>query len=160
MKKNLILTLLSILVAFATPQKMIAQNIKIVTGHPDLKIEVLRCAASGPNVVLDLMVTNTGYEDVKDFKVHGSGYATKFYDNLGNIYENGHSIEVKIANKEYTVEYHLIKLVAGLPTRLSYIVHNVSPRATSFALIEPDIWSPDWSINKETVKIRYVPITR
>ena len=160
MKKSLVIALLTIIVTFAASQKMNAQNIKVITGHPDFKIEVLRCAASGPNVVLDLMVTNIGYEDVKEFKVHGSNYATKFYDNLGNIYERDQSVEVKIANKDYTVSDCTIKLVAGLPTRLSYIVHNVSPRATSFVLIEPDIWVPDWSINLETVKIRFVPIAR
>jgi len=158
MKQKTLLLLFAMITVFAVPQKSLAQTTKIITGHPDFKLEIVRCAASGTNVVLDMIVTNTGYEDVRQFKVHGSNYATKFYDNLGNIYED--NIEVKIANKEFTHDAHEIRLVAGLPTRFSIIVKNVSSRATSFALVEPDIWVPDWGINLETVKIRNIPITR
>lgn len=131
---------------------------RIVTGHPDFKIEIKRCAASGTNVVLDLVVTNVGANDVKEFKVHGSGYATKFYDNLGNIYEK--DIYVKIANKEYTSSIHEIRLVSGLATNFSILVKDVDQRATSFALVEPDIYSTDWGITNQTVKLRNIPITR
>ena len=131
---------------------------RVVTGHPDFKIEFNRCVASGTNVVLDLVVTNTGATDVKQFKVHGSEYQTKLYDNLGNIYEK--EVYVKIANKEYTTWGHDIRLVSSLPTSFSILIKDVDPRATSFALVEPDVRSSDWGITYETVKLRNIPITR
>lgn len=131
---------------------------RIVTGHPDFKIEIKRCAASGTNVVLDLVVTNVGGSDVKQFRVHGGTYSTKLYDNLGNIYER--DIYVKIANKEYTDYQYEIRLVSGLATNFSILVKDVDQRATSFVLVEPDIYSTDWGITKETVKLRNIPITR
>lgn len=132
--------------------------IKIVTGHPDFKLKVTRCAASGKTVVLDMVVTNMGDSDVDQFKVHGSGYATKVYDDQGNIYDS--DINVKIANKQYTTGAHLIKLVAGVPTKYSLMIGNVSPQAEMLVLVEPDIWVPTWKTELNTVKIRNVPITR
>ena len=141
-------------------QSVSAQDkpIKIVTGHPDFNLKITRCVASGKNVVLDMVVTNLGENDVEQFKVHGSGYATKVYDDQGNIYDT--DINVKIANKQYTTGAIEIKLVSGVPTKYSLMIGNVSPRAESLVLIEPDIWVPAWKTEYTTVKIRNVPITR
>ena len=48
-------------------QNVSAQDapLKIVTNHPDFKIKVKRCAASGKTVVLDLILNNEGTNDVK-----------------------------------------------------------------------------------------------
>ena len=108
--------------------------IKIVTGHPDFKLKVTRCVASGKTVVVDMVVTNLGDNDVERFKVHGSGYATKAYDDQGNIYDS--DINVKIANKPYTTGAHEIKLVSGVPTKYSIMISNVSLQAESLVLIE------------------------
>jgi len=159
MKK--VLFLLMAMIAFGFQSVNAQESIKIVTGHPDLKIKVTRCAASGKTVVLDLTVTNVGDSDIPDFKVHGSGYATKIYDDQGNIYEGyDKPIKVKIANREYTTESQEIKLVAGVPFKLSYLISEVSPQAETLVLVEPDIYCPSWSINKDIVKLRNIPIAR
>ena len=156
MKKVLFLLMTMIVFGF---QRINAQDaIKIVTGHPDLKIKVTRCVASGKNVVLDMTVTNMGDTDAPEFGVHGSNWATKIYDDQGNIYEK--DIKVKIANKDYTTDRYFIKLVAGVPFKFSIMVSEVSPQAESFVLVEPDIYCEFWSINKDTVKLRNIPISR
>ena len=155
--KKIIMILMAIF-AFGLQKTYAQDGIKIVTGHPDFKLKVTRCAASGKNVVLDMVVTNLSDNDIERFKVHGSEFATKVYDDQGNIYEE--DINVKIANKQYTTDAYEIKLVAGVPTKYSLMIANVSPQAETLVLVEPDIWVPEWKIDLNTVKIRNVPITR
>jgi hypothetical protein len=50
--------------------------LKIVTNHPDFKINVKRCAASGKTVIIDLILTNEGATDVE--KIEGYGGCYKF----------------------------------------------------------------------------------
>ncbi len=134
------------------------EGVKIVTGHPDFKMVAKRCVASGEDVFIEFIVTNIGESDVKQFKVHGSSYSTKVYDDQGNVYKK--DIQVSIAGLEYTFNDQEVKLVVGVPTKFTMIVKNVPTRVASFALIEPDIFSTDWNINRETVKVRNVPIYR
>lgn len=157
MKK--ILLIMMAMFAFGL-QNVNAQDkpIKIVTGHPDFSLKITRCVASGKNVVLDMVVTNLSDNDVECFKVHGSSYATKVYDDQGNIYDS--DIDVKIANKQYTTGTIEIKLVAGIPTKYSLMIANVSQKAQYLVLVEPDIYVPAWKTVNSTVKIRNVPITR
>ena len=156
MKK--ILLILMAMFAFGIQNVSAQDGIKIVTGHPDFKLKVTRCAASGKTVVLDMLVTNVGDSDIEQFKVHGSGYETKVYDDQGNIYDS--NVSVKIANKQYTTGAIEIKLVAGVPTKYSLMIENVSPQAETLVLVEPDIWIPAWKTTYKTVKIRNIPITR
>ena len=158
MKK--ILLFLAAMFAFGFQSVNAQDAIKIVTGHPDFKMKVSRCEASGKNVVLDLTVTNVGDTDIPQFQVSGGSHFTKFYDDQGNIYEGGRFIKVKIANKEYTNEFQEIKLVSGVTYKLSYIITDVSPQAETFALVEPFVKCASWSITKDTVKLRNIPITR
>lgn len=187
MKQNMYLAIVVILVALVIPQQTNAQfikqlgrvvsevgkaiietpsnntalnmeGVKIVTGHPDFKMVVKRCVASGENVLIDFVVTNIGESDVKEFIVRGSSDETKLYDNMGNVYNRG--IQVSIGGLDFTNYSREVKLVAGVPTKFSMMVKNVPKKVTSFALIEPDICSADWNINKESVKVRNVPIYR
>ena len=66
MKK--ILLILVAMFAFGI-QNVSAQDapLKIVTNHPDFNIKVKRCAASGKTLVIDLIATNTGSEDINEF---------------------------------------------------------------------------------------------
>ena len=156
--KKILFTLMAI---FALGlQNVNAQDrpIKIVTGHPDFNLKITRCVASGKTVVLDMVVTNLGENDIDLFKVHGSNYATKVYDDQGNIYDS--NINDKIANKQYTTGSIEIKLVAGVPTKYSLMIENVSPQAETLVLVEPDIWIPAWKTVNSTVKLRNIPITR
>lgn len=136
-----------------------ADGMTIVSGHPDLKIEVQRCVTSGSNLFLDLVLTNTNSNDVSSFLIHGSAiYTTKFYDNLGNIYDD--EIYVKVANKDYTLYDYTFKLVSGLPTSVSILVKGFSTRATSLALVEPYCESREIGIEPTSIKLRNIPITR
>lgn len=157
MKK--ILLILMAIFAFGIQNLSAQDGIKIVTGHPDFKLKVTRCAASGKTVVLDMVVTNLSDSDIEQFKVHGSrGYSTTAYDDQGNIYDT--DVSVKIANKQYTPYAIEIKLVAGVPTKYSLMIENVSPQAETLVLVEPDIYVPAWKITNKTVKLRNIPITR
>ena len=87
MKK--VLFLLMVMIAFGF-QSVHAQDtpIKIVTGHPDLKVKVKRCAASGKTIILDLVFSNEGARDVESFALLGSPAWNRgeAYDDEGNIY--------------------------------------------------------------------------
>jgi len=134
-------------------------GVKIVTGHPDFKISVNRCEAADKTVVLELIVLNKGENDIERFQVCGGRYDTKIYDDQGNVYE-GETVSVKLANKEYTDWNTDIKLVAGVPTKLTYMIKGVSLKASSIVLADLNINVKDWSIGKGTVKLRNIPITR
>lgn len=91
MKK--ILLILMAVFAFGI-QNVSAQDapLKIVTNHPDFKIKVKRCAASGKTVVIDLILSNVGATDVENIEgfggiYYGSPRGTEAYDDEGNIYQ-------------------------------------------------------------------------
>ena len=92
MKK--ILLILMAMFAFGI-QNVCAQDapLKIVTNHPDFKIKIKRCAASGKTVVLDLILMNEGVNDVEGVMAFGgqgrwTWSCAEAYDDEGNIYQN------------------------------------------------------------------------
>ena len=94
MKK--ILLIMMAMFAFGIQNVCAQDAIKIVTNHPDFKIKVKRCAASGKTVYIDLILNNTGYNDVEGLAAWGSGgNASEAYDDEGNIYRDN-SIKVKV----------------------------------------------------------------
>lgn len=132
---------------------------KIVTGYPDFKINIKRCEAADKTVLIELTLLNNTDTDVEEFSFYGGCSGTKLYDDQGNIYED-RSVLVKMANKEYGCYSDYIKLVAGLPTKMSIMVYNVPLSVKSFALLDLNIFVRPWNINKGTVKLRNIPITR
>ena len=133
-------------------------GVKIVTGHPDFKITVNRCVANDKTVLLELTVINATENDEEIYAP--AGYRdVKFYDDLGNIYEGG-GIKVKLANREYTNYGDGIKFLANLPVKLSYMINDVSLKATSIALADLLISVKGLNVSGDKVKLRNIPIQR
>ena len=158
MKK--IIMILMAMFAFGL-QNVSAQDapLKIVTNHPDFKIKVKRCAASGKTVVLDLILNNEGTNDVKIDGV--STYYSEAYDNEGNIYQDA-NLRVKVANREeYKSNSGRFMIPTGVPMRLSIQINNVSTSAESIARFSLCIDCSAWGLNSQKlVKFSNIPITR
>lgn len=145
---------------------MYAQDaIKIVTNHPDFKIKVKRCAASGKTVVLDLTLSNVGANDIEGITAYGNGRWTwsyaEAYDDEGNIYGR-ENIKVKVANKpDYRGESGEFNIPVGVPIRLSIQINNVAPTAESLARFKIVFTCTAWGLNGDKpVKISNIPISR
>ena len=131
-----------------------------MTNHPDFKIKVKRCAASGKTVVLDLILNNEGTNDVKIDMVVVDAWS-EAYDNEGNIYQ-GNDLKVKVANKpDYNGRYYDFMIPTGVPMRLSIQINNVSTSAESIARFSLCIDCSAWGLNSQKlVKFSNIPITR
>ena len=146
-------------------QNISAQDapMKIVTNHPDFNIKVKRCAASGKTVILDLILTNEGTNDVENVWVYG-GWSnhSEAYDDQGNIYQND-AIAVKVANrKEYSCgDTGRFNIPTGVPMRLSVRIDGVPTAAESIARFKLFVNCSAWNLNDEKpVLFRNIPITR
>ena len=163
MKKTLLL--LVALLTFTAQQASAQENpLKIVTQHPDLRVKVKRCAASDKTVILDLVVTNTGDQDVTNVTFAASGgIYCEAYDDEGNRYSQG-TFKVKVANgASYEDYYDNYRMVAGVPIKVSYRIEGVSTTAEYLAFVELGINSEALGIGASTnkwVTIRNIPIAR
>lgn len=169
MKK--ILLILMAMFAFGI-QNVSAQDaaLKIVTNHPDLSFKVKRCAASGKTLVIDLIATNTGSDDINDFCVFPRYCAA--YDDEGNVYDGNTYIGAKVANQQkYTFQYNAFadrtittKLLPGIPCKVTIMVKDFSLEATSIGLLQVGVKCPQLNLDgyreEQRVKIRNIPVTR
>ena len=147
--------------------------LKIVTNHPDFNIKVKRCAASGKTVIIDLIFTNEGANDVSGVSVNGGNgrnYTqwgpSEAYDDEGNIYRN---ISVRVANyQNYTFdETPTIKIPVGVPMKCSVKIEGVDVSAQAIARMELFVNCKEWAIGHlgsdataKPVKFSNIPITR
>ena len=165
MKK--ILLILMAMFAFGI-QNVSAQDapIKIVTGHPDFKIQIKRCAASGNTVIIDMIFKNEGTTDSGNMKIYVDSFGFPYdqwnltaYDDEGNLYKKG--ARVKFANNQYRAMIDGgMELVSGVPMKVSIKIPNVEETATSFPKITFLVKNDFWGIGEKPVEIRNLPITR
>ena len=135
-------------------------GIRIVTGHPDLKLQVTRCEASGKTVVMDMFIMNTGATDVEDVCLYGD-----YYDNVSQIMDkegNTYRPVFKLANMQrYENVLGRFSLVSGVKRKVSMRIDNVPESAESFARILIACTSNFYGLtNGHTIQIRNVPISR
>lgn len=144
-------------------QNISAQDapLKIVTNHPDFKIKINRCAASGKTVIIDLILTNEGTNDVEGLYVGGGANGSEAYDNEGNIY-NGSTLKVKVANRpSYDHSMGNFNIPTGVPMKLSISIDGVPQSAESIARLKLRIDCKAWGLNSQKpVRISNIPITR
>ena len=136
--------------------------LKIVTNHPDFKIKVKRCAASGKTVVVDLILNNTGVNDIENLTVCGGRSLSEAYDDEGNIYQ-GDNLKVKVANRpDYKVyETDKFNIPTGVPIRLSISIEGVPQSAESIARLKIIFNCSAWGLGSDKpVKISNIPISR
>ena len=161
MKKFLLI--LTAMFAFAIQSLQAQAPLKIVTNHPDFKINIKRCAASGKTVIIDLILTNEGATDVE--KIIGYGgrmYHTEAYDSDGNIYQQN-NVKVRVANRsEYNGEWSgEFMIPVGVPMRYSICIENVPVSAESIARLNLHFECPKWGLGEnKLVKISNIPISR
>lgn len=165
MKK--ILLILVTVFAFGI-QNVSAQDapLKIVTNHPDFKIKIKRCAASGKTVVLDLILNNEGVNDVNGVMAFGgqgrwTWSCAEAYDDEGNIYQN-ENIKIKVANRpNYSGETGEFNIPTGVPIKLSLQFNYFSTSAESIARLKLVFLCDPWGLNGDKpVKFSNIPISR
>ena len=135
---------------------------KIVTNHPDFKINVKRCAASGKTVIIDLILTNEGATDVEAIIGYGGLSGSEAYDNDGNIYQ-GEAIGVRVANRPDYSPYdsRLFKIPVDVPMKYSICIENVTTSTESIARLSLRFECQRWGLNRDKmVKISNIPISR
>lgn len=164
MKK--ILLILMAMLAFGI-QNVSAQDapLKIVTNHPDFKVKVKRCAASGKTVVLDLVLNNDGVNDVENVISFGGAifgdYKSEAYDDEGNIYK-GDDVKIKVANsQDYSKNTGKFNILSGVPMRISIRIDGVSQSAESIARLKLMFECKTWGLDYHNpVIFSNIPISR
>lgn len=141
-----------------------AQNlpVKVVTNHPDFKIKVTRCEASGSTVVIDMLFTNQGSKDVEDVQVlcWAMGYPQSVaYDNEGNIYKE---MSAKVSGEgDSNGNTPWFSILQDVPMKVSVTIEKVSETAERIVKLSLDVECETWGINSDKpVIIRNIPITR
>ena len=163
MKKILFLLMTMISFGFQSVRSQDAP-LKIVTGHPDFKIQVKRCVASDKTVIIDLILKNEGTDDVENVILWACTTMETIitYDNEGNIYGCGANF-VKLANNpEYSNhDSGVFCMLSGIPMQMSLKIEGVSPSAERIARITLPFNCQAWGLNSQKpVKITNIPITR
>lgn len=137
---------------------------RIITNHPDFKIKVLRCEASGSTCVIDMIFENIGSQDV-NITIYG-GYwnnsTSVAYDDEANKYSDQNFL-VAIANHGLTYYYQKIDLPADIPLKARVQIEGVKASARMFRRIDLNIRCDSWGIDGykgKTVKFFNVPISR
>lgn len=141
-----------------------AQAPQIVTGHPDFKVKVTRCEASGKNVVLDMVFTNVSAQDVEKWEIwvrNCCPYKSVVYDSEGNIYD-GDNLSVKISNGDYRHGYDNLKMISDVPMKVSLMITGVPANVESLARVDLQVNVPLFNINgwDAPMKIKNIPIAR
>lgn len=127
---------------------------KLVTNHPDFKIKVRRCEASGKTCVIDLIIENVGSSDVSIYADAGYNGALIAYDDEANEYTNiSHFIGSKGGRKH--------TLMAGVPMKARIQVEGVAESATMFRRLDWKIQCNAWGMNEnKPIKFINLPISR
>lgn len=153
---------ISFLMLFICSVFFISAQTQIVTGHPDFKVKVTRCAASGKTVVLDMVFTNVSETDVENWGIY-TNYFTKttVYDSEGNIYGNGsNSVLIKVSNYDYSYSHTNLKMISDVPMKVSLQIKGVPETVESLARVDLAVYIPLFNIGNTPVKIKNIPISR
>lgn len=128
---------------------------KLVTNHPDFKIKVRRCEASGKTCVIDLIIENVGSSDVDIHVKGGSWHGLIAYDDEANQYE---SIGIAVSDK-WGLGTHT--LPANVPLKARIQVEGVAESATMFRRLDWKIDCRAWGLNEnKPIKFINLPISR
>ena len=162
--RKIILIILAIL-AFGF-QNVSAQDapLKIVTNHPEFKIQIQRCAANGNTVVIDIVLLNKGVNDIEEMILWACTTMESIvtYDNQGNMYKCGANL-VKVSNQKEFSDHDTgpFSLLSGVPMKLGIRIDGVSTSAEQIARISLPFNCNEWGLTSiKPVKISNIPITR
>lgn len=160
MKK--ILLLLMAMFVFAL-KNVSAQDapIKIATGHPDLKVKINRCEASGNLVIIDLTFTNLNERDAEGntgpCTYNGKTYEPVAFDNQGNKF----SIKFKVSNQNDYSVWATVPLLSEIPAKVSLRIEGVPESSEFFSRLNLNFYSKALGLDKTNIiQIKNIPITR
>ena len=101
---------------------------RIITNHPDFKIKIKRCEASGKTCVIDLIIENIGYEDVI-IETRSGSECFIGYDDEMTEYTN---IKISIGNSDWLGYWKKRQLMANIPMKARLQIEGVPAAATMF----------------------------
>jgi hypothetical protein len=126
---------------------------KIVTNHPDFKIKVTRCEASGRTCILDFLMENQGTSDVS---LHVESSSTVGFDDEANEYDCRQQMFLTVSGKDATS----FSLRAGVPIKGQIRFESVPESAQSFRRIDLSMRCDAWGLSyTKPVILKNVPIT-
>ncbi len=111
-----------------------ANQLKIVSPHPDLNIQVKSCEYSKSTVELDLILTNNGAEETVTF--YGTNAGSTAYDNEANQYSKGSSKITSGPTGGKISTTSKIVLPRNVPVKYRVEIDKVDKSATSFKLLK------------------------
>lgn len=136
---------------------------KIVTGHPDFKIKITRCEASGSTAVIDFLLENVGNDDVKISMYGGNEQDSKSvaYDDEGNKY-GGKKFQIAISGSGLTAYSLGETLPPDIPLKARIQIEGVPESATEFKRVDLQLYCNTWNLNRDKKPVRFtnVPIFR
>lgn len=151
--------------ASASTQQSDRGAIKIVTGHPDLKVKVRRCEASGKILIVDLTFTNVGTSDLDEFSVFATRFSnnntqTEAIDDEGNVYKD--MTVSSSGDPEFTDWSKKFSLIPDVPMKVTFRITGVSEAAEAIARFKIGIHCPALGFSKweHYITIRNIPINR
>lgn len=142
-------------------QNVCAQDgIKIVTNHPDFKVKVKRCAASGKIVVIDFVLENIGTKDVAVDNILVYNLISEAYDDEGNIYQDK-NLRIKVANRAYGNATGGFNIPTDVPMKVSLQITDVPISAERIARLSLGVRCDAWGLKYgEPIRISNIPISR
>ena len=126
----------------------------VTTNHPDFNINITRCAVSGRTCVIDLVMENTGSNDV-----HIKFAEIVAYDNEGNEYQD---ISIVVGNDSNKWIDQIDKdLMSGVPVKARLTINGVSESATTIRRINWTTYSNAWNLSfNKPLKFQNISISR
>lgn len=136
-----------------------AQGLKIITGHPDLKIKIKRCEISGSTCVVDMLIENVGSTDVY-IEFFGGSY-TKVYDDEGDVFTKD-NVKISLGNGKLG-DYLSETLHPEVPIKARLQIEGIPESVTMLKRINLAMYSQPWGLNPAKDKfivISNIPISR
>lgn len=135
-----------------------AQGLKIITGHPDLKIKIKRCEVSGSTCVVDMLMENIGSTDVY---IQLFGSQTKVYDDEGDVFTKD-NVKISLGNGKLG-DYLSETLHPEVPIKTRLQIEGIPESVTMLKRINLAMYSQPWGLDPSKDKfiiISNVPISR
>lgn len=139
-------------------------QIKVVSPHKNLIINVMRCEVQGEYCVVDMLFENVGPSDVKAATMSFTQH--KGYDDMGNVYGTAYdnSIYLYVGDmNNYIPGYgKTFDLPSEVPVKVRVMLQNISKIATSIKRLDLiiDFDHSPWKLGRQHVKVSNIPISR
>lgn len=152
--KSVLIALMAIM--FASTALAQSNGMRVVTGHPDLKLKIKRCEASAKTVVIDMIIENVNQKDV-DLRID-SPWNIQIYDDEGNSFDYTNS-KVSFEMSDGSKSSH--KLPSEIPLKARIQVEGIPLSSQMFKRIDlkyrcEGLGKQGW----DYIKIYNVPINR